>query len=810
VVRFSLAILTISPLGAQLLVDTYAGGHIQSGVPANNVTLGTISGITWDPSGNIVFSDEGSNVIRRINADGTVQTIAGTGVTGFGGDGGPALSALVYFPMNLQYDGAGNLYFFDADNHRIRRIDSSGIITTIAGDGQIPVAGLDTTGPATSRSVSLYFMAVDLGGIVYFADGSGDILRVQGGNTELLAQVPSVVPGGLAADPAGNVYFLSQFESYTNPQALYRISPGGTISTIATFSVGSLPPPGAFLTSDLAGNVYDYVNGQLTRYAPDGTTTVLSTPGVIGGFPAISPPGTIGYVTTGPTNLIKEFTPQSGSTTVAGAAPKPAPNGTPLRDAWFLGPIWIAFSHAGDLYVSESQACLIRKISAAGVLSTFAGTGTCGYPAPVGTTAATANLSPPGSIAFDSEDNLWIADSYVNLYSISPQGALSAPVKTPVSGGSGNVAADAQNRVYVLGLNSLYRVLSDGSYEGLIVPPSTPGCCGLSLSGIGADSSGNVYFGNAGPPTPNVYVANNDLTYSLKVPDFGGRSFTFDPSGNIWGNNGTLNTFKSTGNAVVGRGYGFAGDGGPLQSALMSAYISMVFGPDGDLYFVDYSLRRVTGSGPATPPVISQSGIVNAVSYAGGSIAPGELISIFGSNFGASALQVNSAVNNAIPFTIGRTKVLFNGQPGAITAITPTQINVFVPYEVVGPVNVQVQVDNILSKPVSIPVAPTAPGLSPSILNQDGTLNTASNPAPRGSVVYFYGTGLGAMTPQLVDGNLAISTPYSMPVAIHRRPNRADNLCRRCPHTPHGSLPNQRDHPHSPQSRPSIGFSRAW
>jgi uncharacterized protein (TIGR03437 family) len=322
----------------------------------------------------------------------------------------------------------------------------------------------------------------------------------------------------------------------------------------------------------------------------------------------------------------------------------------------------------------------------------------------------------------------------------------------------------------------------------------------LSLSGIGADSSGNVYFGNAGPPTPNVYVANNDLTYSLKVPDFGGRSFTFDPSGNIWGNNGTLNTFNSTGNAVVGRGYGFAGDGGPLQSALMSAYIYGFWARWRSL-LVDYSLRRVTGSGPATPPVISQSGIVNAVSYAGGSIAPGELISIFGSNFGASALQVNSAVNNAIPFTIGRTKVLFNGQPGAITAITPTQINVFVPYEVVGPVNVQVQVDNILSTPVSIPVAPIAPGFSPSILNPDGTLNTASNPAPRGSVVSFYGTGLGAMTPQLVDGNLAISTPYSMPV-------NSPSLS--IPYTPHGSLPNQRDHPHSPQSRPSISFSRAW
>lgn len=764
--RFSVSLFAISALNAQLLIDTYAGGAIPSRVPANNVALGTITGIAWDPSGNIVFSDEGYNVIRRINPDGTVETMAGTGVTGFAGDGGPAINALIYFPTYLQYDASGNLYFFDADNRRIRRIDTNGIITTIAGDGQIPAAGLDTTGPATSRSISVYFMAVGLGGTVYFADGSGDILRVQGGNIELLAEIPSAVPGGLAADGAGNVYYFTQFETYTNPRNLYRISPSGTISTVATFPLGSLPPPGAFLTSDLAGNIYTYVYAQLTRYAPDGTTAVLPTPGVIDDPTAINPQGTIAFVTSGPTYLIKKFTAQSVLTTVAGATPKPAPDGTPLRDAWFLGPIWIAFSHAGDLYISESQACLIRKITAAGVLSTFAGTGTCGYPAPSGTTAATANLSPPGSIAFDSEDNLWIADSYLNLYSISSDGVLSPPIKTPVSGGSGNIATDALNRVYVLGLNSLYRVLSDGSYQGVIVPPTTPGCCGLSLSGIGADSSGNVYFGNPGPPTANVYVVNNDLSYSLKFPDFSGDAFAFDPAGNIWGNEGTLKTFNSTGNAVVGRGYGFAGDGEPAQSALMSAYGSIAFGPDGNLYVLDYSIRRVTGSGPSTPPVISQNGIVNAVSYAGGSIAAGELISIFGSNFGADSLQVNSPLNNAIPQTIGRTKVLFNGQAGAIAAITPNQINVFVPYELTPgtTLSVQTQVDNTLSAPVAVPVTQTAPGLSPSIVNQDGTLNSSTNPAPRGSIVSFYGTGLGQMTPQLNDGYLAISTPYSTPV----------------------------------------------
>jgi uncharacterized protein (TIGR03437 family) len=164
--------------------------------------------------------------------------------------------------------------------------------------------------------------------------------------------------------------------------------------------------------------------------------------------------------------------------------------------------------------------------------------------------------------------------------------------------------------------------------------------------------------------------------------------------------------------------------------------------------------------------VISQNGIVNATNYAGGPIAAGELISIFGTNFGATSLNVNSAENNALPSSILGTKVLFNGRPGAITAITPTQINVFVPYEIgsISSVDVQVQVDDVLSATVTMPVAATAPGFSSSILNQDGTVNTAANPAPRGSIVSFYGTGLGQMIPQLPDGALAIATPYSTPV----------------------------------------------
>jgi uncharacterized protein (TIGR03437 family) len=135
---------------------------------------------------------------------------------------------------------------------------------------------------------------------------------------------------------------------------------------------------------------------------------------------------------------------------------------------------------------------------------------------------------------------------------------------------------------------------------------------------------------------------------------------------------------------------------------------------------------------------------------------------------------------------LGRTQVLFDGYPGTILAVTPTQINAIVPEGVTVPttVSIQVEVDATSSLSVTLPMAPAAPALWTSdlsgsgqaaIVNHDGSINSASNPAARGSVVSLYGTGLGILSlpmesggysPVLPDGALTISTPYPMPQAL--------------------------------------------
>ena len=195
---------------------------------------------------------------------------------------------------------------------------------------------------------------------------------------------------------------------------------------------------------------------------------------------------------------------------------------------------------------------------------------------------------------------------------------------------------------------------------------------------------------------------------------------------------------------------------------------ALAFGADPDiLYLLDNNrVRRVFNLAPGPAPAAVPGGVVNAFSYAGGPIAPGELVSIFGSNF-ASALQVAAPENNRYPTVLATTRVLFSGYEGAITAISPSQINVFVPdwFSPATTVSLVVQVDTAASAPMDLAVRATAPGFSTTVLNQDGSINSTTNPAAPGSIVTVFGGGAGVMNPGLIWGNLSISTPFSAPVA---------------------------------------------
>ena len=229
-------------------ITTIAGteerGFGGDGGPATQAPLFLPTGVAVDGEGNLYIADQYNHRIRRVDSTGTITTIAGTGERRFGGDGGPAIRAQLDAPSGVAVDGAGNLYIADASNHRIRKVDSIGTITTIAGTGE---QGFGGNGGSASQA-HLFFptgVAVDGAGNLYIADvGNHRIRKVDstgtittfagtgergfGGPGGPAVQAQLDAPSGVAVDEAGNLYIADQYN-----HRIRRVDSTGTITTIA-------------------------------------------------------------------------------------------------------------------------------------------------------------------------------------------------------------------------------------------------------------------------------------------------------------------------------------------------------------------------------------------------------------------------------------------------------------------------------------------------------------------------------------------------------------------------------------------------
>jgi uncharacterized protein (TIGR03437 family) len=182
----------------------------------------------------------------------------------------------------------------------------------------------------------------------------------------------------------------------------------------------------------------------------------------------------------------------------------------------------------------------------------------------------------------------------------------------------------------------------------------------------------------------------------------------------------------------------------------------------------------------AAKPSFSAAGVVNAASYEGGAVSPGEIITIFGASMGPSNLvgaQISSP--NFVDNSLAGARVYFDGIAAPLVYTSAKQVSVIVPYEVAGKTTTQVQVEYLgaFSDPVSVPVTAAVPGIftgdfsgvgQGAILNQDGKLNSAANPAERNSIVSLYATGEGQTAPAGLDGKLAVGAPPkpALPVKV--------------------------------------------
>ena len=213
----------INPAG---IITTVAGtgkpGYSGDGSAAALASINHAEGVAIDAKGNIYISDTGNNRVRIISPAGIITTIAGTGRPGYGGDGGPATSARLNRPAGVAVDSSGRIYIADCYNQRVRVIDTSGTITTLAGTGKAGYAGDE--GPATSARLNFPSgVAVDASGNVYISDwhnqrvrmvdASGTINTLAGtgkagfsGDGSAAGSAMLNYPFGVAVDASGDVF----------------------------------------------------------------------------------------------------------------------------------------------------------------------------------------------------------------------------------------------------------------------------------------------------------------------------------------------------------------------------------------------------------------------------------------------------------------------------------------------------------------------------------------------------------------------------------------------------------------------------
>ena len=336
-------------------IQTIAGNGSPSftsdGGPANQAALNVPVDVSFDRSGNLFIADQFNHRIRKVTPNGTISTVAGNGSAGFSGDNGPAVNAQINTPTGVFADGSGNLYIADVGNQRIRKVDSAGIITTLAGNGAKAYGG--DGGPAINAS---FYNAV----------------RV-------------------AVDPSGNVLVADQ-----SNHRIRRITPSGTITTFAGNGAGT-PANGAFsgdggpatsaslnnptaLAVDAAGVVYiaDQFNQRIRKVAVDGTITTIAGTGTAGfagdGGPAaaalLNYPGGITVDAAG--NLYfnddinyrtRQISTNGTITTIAGSGVKDfSGDGGPATSAALNGNFGVALDLLGNLFIADSNNNRIREV----------------------------------------------------------------------------------------------------------------------------------------------------------------------------------------------------------------------------------------------------------------------------------------------------------------------------------------------------------------------------------------------------------------------------------------------------------------
>ncbi|GEM_PF-973707 len=531
------------------------------------------TGVAVDSSGTVYVADQENNRIRKITSAGVVTTLAGSS---YGYADGTGTAAQFNYPHGIAIDSSGTLYVADRDNYRIRKITSAGVVTTLAGSGTQGSA--DGTGTAAQFS-NPSDVAIDSSGNVYVADtdihkirkitSAGVVTTLAGSGTQGFVDGTGTAaqfsnPTGVTIDSSGNTYVADQ-QNHRIRKIVNSTKLSGTPTTAGTYDVNLTVSDGTTetahnftltvkkleptvtstpVTSVNVGSSYSYTltatdpqNDTLTWSVKSGTTLpsglgleilsayvsrfvgVSSTGGFLDGNAstatikspnglAIDSSGNI-YVADTWNHAIRKITPLGIVTTLAGSGTAGYADESGSA-AQFNYPMGVTVDSSGNIYVADMANHRIRKITPAGVVTTLAGSGVSGY---ADGTGSAAKFSSPTGVTVDNSGNVYVADMYNNrIRKITPAGVVTtlAGSSQGTADGTGvaaqfyqprHLVVDASGTIFVtdLGNHRVRKITAAGVVTTLAGSSSgyvdaTGTAAKLSApEGIALDSNSNLY-----------------------------------------------------------------------------------------------------------------------------------------------------------------------------------------------------------------------------------------------------------------------------------------------------------------------------
>jgi uncharacterized protein (TIGR03437 family) len=629
ILSFPLFLLTLFSIASSVDAQSYSmttvagSSRLGDGSAATSVPIRYPYGVAQDAAGNIYFADANDNRIRRVGTDGKISTIAGTGVAGYSGDGGPAILAKLDTPEAIRLDTkAANLYIGDYNNNRVRVVSLvTGTITTVAGNGDFHFSG--DKGPAAQAGLDPDDIAIDASGNIYIADylnnrvrkvsaSDGTISTIGGlsapGNSgdngqAVLAGLHG--PTGISVDAQNNVYFVD----YINNRVRKINQATGVITTVAgtggygygepNYDGAGGPATGAYL-------LYPFS----TAIEPNGNLLILC----LFELWRVLPNGTIQFV--------------AGSDTLDFAG-----DGGPTINAKFAVPVYVTAAPNDDILLADAGNYRVRRISA-GIVNTVAGTSILD-----GIPATTAFLSQPDGLVLDGKGGVVIGDTGDSrVRAVPASGTIANVAGTGVRGGdtgelyfprgvafdaAGNlfIADEENDRVMRLPAGSAIMVEAGNGNQGFGGDGGQANQATLnSPNGVAVDTAGNVYIADTGNSRVRMVDPNGIITTlagngnplflgdnaPAKNAQLNPNDVALDTSGNLYVADTLNNRIRKINltskviTTVAGIGSpGYSGDGGPATSAQLKLPTSMTVDAAGNLYIADNGnsvIRRVSAT----------------------------------------------------------------------------------------------------------------------------------------------------------------------------------------------------------------------